>query len=227
MDVRAFNRRVVPPLLGSGLLMAAYLLLRPYGDADGLGVGAADAFASPLWVAAHVCGAAALTLSVVVAHMVGGAAARGVGRFARVSGVLGIAMVLPYYGAETFGLHAIGTAAQADPALVNLADDVRNQPVAITLFGIGLLLLAGCALTTARAWQVSPSPAPRAAWAYGLLFALLLPQFYLPPTGRMAYGVMCAVAAAGWALAVRRTTRADAGAVPMARGKQPSTLRVG
>lgn len=218
MDVRAFDRKVAPPLLGSGLLMAAYLLLRPYGDADGLGASAADAFASPLWVTAHVCGAAALTLSVVVAHLVAGVAARGVGRFARVSGVLGIAMVLPYYGAEAFGLHAIGVAAQVDPALVNLADDVRNQPVAITLFGAGLLLLAGCALTTARAWQVSGSPAPHAAWAYGLLFALVLPQFYLPPTGRMAFGVMCALAAAGWALAVRRTARADAGTASMAHG---------
>lgn len=218
MDVQAFDRKIALPLLGSGLLMAAYLLLRPYGDADGLGASAADAFASPLWVIAHVCGAAALTLSVVVAHLVAGVAARGVGRFARVSGVLGIAMVLPYYGAEAFGLHAIGVAAQVDPTLVDLVDDVRNQPIGITLFGAGLLLLAGCALTTARAWQVSRSPAPQAAWAYGLLFALVLPQFYLPPTGRMAFGVMCALAAAGWVLAVRRTARADAGTASMAHG---------
>ncbi|MDN5727635.1 MAG: hypothetical protein L0G99_17150, partial [Propionibacteriales bacterium] len=52
----------------SGVLMAAYLLLRPYGDAAG-GVAALDAFASPLWIVAHVCGVFSLAAAVVLTRL--------------------------------------------------------------------------------------------------------------------------------------------------------------
>ena len=102
--------------------------------------------------------------------------------------------MLPYYGAETFGLHALGRAALAgDQGVLQLVDDIRDQPVALTMFGLGLILLAVCGLLVALAWHRRTGSL--AAWPLGVLMALLLPQFYLPPTGRMAYGVLYAVAA--------------------------------
>ena len=62
-------------------------------------------------------------------------------------------LVLPYYGAETFGLHAIGRAGLTDPSVMPLVDEVRDHPAAITTFGIGLLLLAVSGVAVAIAWQ--------------------------------------------------------------------------
>ncbi|WP_110207616.1 hypothetical protein [Nocardioides daejeonensis] len=210
MESREIDRRLAGALLGSGLLMAAYLLLRPYGDAEGLNADAADAFASSWWVVAHVCGAVALTLLVVTARRVSVLAAGRAGAVARLAGTWGLALVLPYCGAETFGLHAVGSAAQSDPVLIEIADDVRNQPVAITLFGVGLLLLASAAVALALAWR-STGARSRAAGLYGLLFALVLPQFFLPPAGRMAFGVACAVAASAWVVELLRGARVEPG----------------
>ena len=40
---------------------------------------------------------------------------------------IGIGLTLPYYGAEVFGLHAVGQAVvnQNDPALMSIVDDIR------------------------------------------------------------------------------------------------------
>ena len=115
-------------------------------------------------------------------------------RVARWSGLAGTALILPYYGAETFGLHAVGSAAVAgDASVLALVEQIRNHPAALAMFGAGLLLLAVSGLTFALAWQREISSG--AAWPLGGLVALFLPQFYLPPTGRMAYGVVYAAAA--------------------------------
>jgi hypothetical protein len=53
------NRDAAMSLIASGVLMAAYLLLRPYGDVSG-GQPAVQAMASGWWVASHVCGMLAL-----------------------------------------------------------------------------------------------------------------------------------------------------------------------
>ena len=55
------SRHLVMPAASSGLLMAAYLLTRPYGDAASpTSPEAAAAFASAWWVSAHLAGALAL-----------------------------------------------------------------------------------------------------------------------------------------------------------------------
>ncbi|MGO0577646.1 hypothetical protein [Ornithinimicrobium panacihumi] len=188
-------RHLTAPLVGTGVLMATYLLLRPYGDhAGGSTAEAAQAFASTRWVVAHLFGALALASFARLALRLDDLGSTRLSRAARWTGLAGAALVLPYYGAETFGLHALGRAALAgDQGVLQLVDDIRDQPVALTMFGLGLVLLAACGLILALAWQRRTGSL--AAWPLGALMALFLPQFYLPPTGRMAYGVLYAVAA--------------------------------
>ena len=208
------ERDLLVPLGTTGILMAAYLLVRPYGDMTSSAAEQAAAFASPWWVVAHVAGALALVgfgrLALRLADL-----ERDwfVTRLARWAGLAGVVLVLPYFGAETFALHVIGRhAAAGDTWLLALVDEIRNQPVAITMFGLGLLLLAVAGIAFALAW--TRYTASRTAWPLGILLALVLPQFYLPPVGRMAFGVAYLLAAVLLAVTVlRRDPAPDAGAV--------------
>jgi hypothetical protein len=85
---------------------------------------------------------------------------------------------------------------------------VRYQPLAMTIFAVGLLLLAAGAVMAAIAvWQSHVLPR-----ASGILFAtgmaLFLPQFFSPAPVRIAHGILLAagsivLAAALWASAGR------------------------
>lgn len=195
------------PLVGTGLLMAVYLLARPYGDADdATTLAAAQAFASPRWVAAHLCGALALASFGRLALRVNDLIDSTPARLARWSGLSGAVLVLPYYGAETFGLHALGREALATgPGVLTLVGEIRNHPAALATFGVGLILLAVSGPVVAWAWQRATGS--RAAWSLGILVALVLPQFYLPPAGRMIFGVAYLGAAAWWLATLIRTGR--------------------
>lgn len=210
------------PAASSGVLMVAYLLLRPYGDhGAATGASAASAFADPMWVVAHLCGALALANLARLAlrmHDLVGSVATQAGRWA---GLAGAVLVLPYYGAETFGLHAIGRAAASDPRVMGLVPAVRDHPAALTAFGVGLVLLAVAGLVVAGAWQrLAPSwgVTPWAAWPIGLAAALVLPQYVLPPPGRMAFGVAYLVAAGVLVAASRSAHR---GAPPESTAPEP------
>lgn len=191
------TRHLLLPLVGTGVLMAAYLLLRPYGDAaGGDSPAAAAAFASGRWIAAHLAGALALAAFAVVAVRFTDVTDGRLARVARGAGLLGAVLVLPYYGAETFALHVLGRRALAgDTESLALVAEVREQPVALIMFAVGLLALAVSGLTFALAWSRSGLGTRWAAWPLGLAVALVLPQFYLPPTGRGAFGVAYLVAA--------------------------------
>jgi len=203
------------PTVATGVLMAAYLVLRPYGDQQEAPAAVAEAFASSYWIVAHVCGALALAsfagLTVRLADLADGSAAR----LARRSGLLGAVLVLPYYGAETFGLHAMGRAAlDGDPAALEAVDGIREQPVAIVMFVAGLLLLAASGVAVAVAWQGLSYSARWAGWPIGLVMALVLPQFWLPPSGRVAFGVVYLLAAVVFAAAIWRADIPAPRAVP-------------
>lgn len=202
------TRHLVVPAVSSGLLMAVYLLLRPYGDtSSGTSAEAAAAFASTWWVVAHLAGALALVqlgrLGLRIDDLLGTPTTM----IARWSGLAGAVLVLPYYGAETFGLHAIGRAGLTDPGVLSLVVDVRDHPAALTTFALGLTLLAVTGVSTALAWQRAMRGSgwtARAAWPLAVGALLVLPQFYLPPTGRMAFGVAYAAAALVLAYAAGR-----------------------
>ncbi|USQ81733.1 hypothetical protein [Ornithinimicrobium faecis] len=188
--------RLIAPTVGTGALMLIYLLARPYGDASGATTPeAADAFASIWWVVAHVAGALTLAsyawLALRLADLVPGVA----GSLSRALGLGGLVLALPYFGAETFALHVIGKQAVAgNTAVLDLVEPIRNQPVAMTMFGLGLVLLAVSAVLLAMTWWRSGTGPAWAVWPLTAAVVLFLPHFFLPPGGRVAYGVLYAVA---------------------------------
>lgn len=215
------------PALSSGVLMATYLLLRPYGDAvSSTSPEAAEAFASTQWVVAHLAGALSLVQLARVGLRIDDLLGRTASMIARWSGLAGVALVLPFFGAETFGLHAIGRAGLTDPSALALVDQVRNHPAAVITFGLGLLLLAVSGVSTAIAWQRAVGSgrwsAPAwAAWPLGIGAALVLPQFYLPPAGRMTFGIAFAASAVILAVTAQRNAGREGAGVPFAPAPEP------
>ena len=176
----------------------------------------AEAFADPRWVVAHLAGAAAFVMLALLAQGVVVAGLRDlsvrrrspIARIARDGAALGVAMVLPYYGSETFALHEIGRAALAGSPVdvVALSGSIRMNLAAVTLFGVGLLLVA--AAMVCLAVVASRAGASRwGAWPLGVLSVLALPQFVLPPVGRMAYGVAFLIATVMFAVSWSRRRR--------------------
>jgi len=190
--------------------MAAYLVLRPYGDVSGATTrAAAEAFASPWWIVAHLCGALAIASFGRLALRLADVERSLTTRVARSAGLAGTVLVLPYYGAETFGLHALGRRAlEGDMAALELVGVVRDQPAAMTMFVVGLLLLAVAGVLVALAWQRRGGRTRWAAWPLGLMVTAIAPQFYLPPEGRFTFGIAYAVAAAILAVAAGRAGHA-------------------
>ncbi len=169
------------PFAVAGLLFVAYPVLRPWSDQTP--EGAPAAFAAPAWLAGHLSAAAAFLL-------VGfGLLAVRDGMPGRVSGAAlglwatGAAMTLTYYGAETFALNALGTRVPEPGRLAVLAEAVRMGPVQVTVFGLGLLLMAASAVVLAARLRAVALP-------FALGMVLFLPQFFTGPPVRIAHGVL-------------------------------------
>lgn len=193
------TRSLLAPTVVTGALMAAYLLLRPYGDT--LDQTAAQAYTSTAWVVSHLCGILALAAVVVLIRRLARALP---GRGMAVADALAlpsVVLIALYYGAETFALAVVADALPQPDALA-LVDGIRNHPVAMTAFALGLVGLGVAGLVSARAWQRSAKVAGWALWPLAVMVALVLPQFFLPVAGRMAFGVVYAVAAAIFARAL-------------------------
>lgn len=198
----------------AGVLMATFQLLRPWGDVDEVPAEMAEAFADPRWLIAHLAGAASFVALALLAREVARATREEdrptrVARLAVVATTAGAALVLPYYGAETFALHEIGRAALAGAPVdvLALSGSIRMNLAAVILFGVGLLLIAIGAVCLSLAATRSGMGA-WGAWPFGVLVALALPQFALPPVGRMAYGIVFLMAALLFAAASRRRSAA-------------------
>jgi hypothetical protein len=194
-------------LAAAGVLFAAYPALRPWHD-EGTVAGATASMSSTAWVTAHFfamlgfilmpLGLLALRAALVATR------AEPLALTATVLAWIGSGLVLPYYGAEDFGLYAIAGSAGHRADLLSLVHAVRYQPLAMTIFAAGLLLLAAAAIMAATAvWQSHVLPRTS-----GILFAtglaLFLPQFFSPAPVRTAHGILLAagsivLAAALWA----------------------------
>jgi hypothetical protein len=199
-------------LAAAGILFVVYPALRPYSSETGLE--GALAFASDRWVLAHVCGmiafgllAAACVLTTSSAHRTTTKSTTTKSTIPKstltgIGALLGVALILPYYGAEAFGLHAIGAAAAKYGAanLSEIADAVRYQPVALILFGAGWIVLAAAGIGWARVlWERG---ARMGAALIGAGMVLYLPQFFLPPWLRIAHGVLLGAGLAVVAVAI-------------------------
>ena len=176
-----------------GVLLALYPAIRPYSDETSL-QGAA-AFASSAWIVAHVLamlGFVLVTLGLLALHAaLRDTPAERLALLALITAWIGVGLVLPYYGAEAFGLHVLGQEAlrQQSTSIVRLADDVRFGPGAF-LFIPGLLLLgAGGVLAAAAVWRSGALPRWSAV-LFGLAFALYIPQFFGSPVIRVAHGLL-------------------------------------
>lgn len=181
----------------SGVAFAGYPLLRPYGPESGTAF-AAD-LASPAWLASHVLGmvgftALALALRSLVAT---GSPWRWGGQPLRASETrmwLALALLLPYYGAEAYGLHAVGRyAVDGDTGVLAVAEGFRYAPFEVATFTAGLLLLAlvGGRLVHGT-WRASGATRVGGLLA-GVGLATYLPQFFATPGLRMVHGVALGV----------------------------------
>jgi hypothetical protein len=106
----------------------------------------------------------------------------------------GVGLILPYYGAEMFGLRAIGQEAlrQHSTALLTLVDAIRLGPGAI-VFVAGLLLLAVGAILVAIAVWRSGTLSRWSGLPFSLGFVLYLPQFFGSQPLRVAHGLIVAL----------------------------------
>lgn len=182
----------------AGVMFILYPAVRPWTD-ETTADGAVAAMGSTAWVASHAFAMAGFVLVALGLLGLAGIArdtrGEGAATAALVTSWVGAGLVLPYYGAEDFGLHAIASKAAdgADIDVLGLVDAVRYNPLAVTMFGAGLLVLAAsgvlAAIAVARTGRL-----PRSA---GVLFAigyvLFLPQFYTPAAVRIGHGVVLGV----------------------------------
>jgi hypothetical protein len=198
-------------LAAAGLLFLAYPAVRPWHDENTV-AGAAASMSSTAWVTAHffaMLGFILMPLGLLALRAALAATrAEPLALAAAMLAWIGSGLVLPYYGAEDFGLHAIAGTAGPGAGLLSLVHAVRDQPLAVTIFGAGLLLLAAAAIMVAVAvWRSHVLPRTSAIlFATGM--ALFLPQFFGPPAVRIAHGILLAagliiLAAALWASAGR------------------------
>jgi hypothetical protein len=168
----------------AGVLFLLYPVVRPWDD-ETTAAGAQAAMASGAWVASHLFAMAGFVL---VGLALLGLRDR-VGTTAVAVVWAGAGLTLTYYGAEDFGLHAAATTAGTD--LLAVAEATRYNPVAVTAFGAGLVLLAVGAVLVGRALKTP------AGWVFAAGFVLFLPQFFTPAPVRIAHGVLM-LAGLGW-----------------------------
>ncbi|XVV06176.1 hypothetical protein ACQPW3_12640 [Actinosynnema sp. CA-248983] len=156
----------------AGVSFLLYPVLRPYADEST--VTGLEVMGTTAWVASHLFAVAGFLLVSLALD----------GR-ARTVTTAGALLTTLYYGAETFGLHALGRHTSA-PDVLAMVDAVRYHPAAITLFALGLLLLAVGAVLTALDLKTAALP-------YAAGFVLFLPQFFTAPPVRMAHGALMLV----------------------------------
>lgn len=159
----------------AGVLFVVYPVVRPWGDATA--AGAAAAFASPAWVVAH--------LAAVAGFVLVGLAMRTFGRAAEVTWWVGAGLVLPYYGAEVFALHALGQR-MAGQQLLDTAEAIRLGPAAAVVFVAGLVALAVAAVLVAVREGLVAVP-------FAVAMVAFLPQFFAGPEIRVAHGVLLGI----------------------------------
>lgn len=207
------TRRTRLPALAlaiAGVFFVLYPAIRPFSDESTL-LGAA-AFASSAWLLAHSLAMVGFILLAMglfgLYSQLRESAAGGLGVAALVVTWIGVGLTLPYYGAETFALHAVGQEAvqqrNAD-LLVTLTNAIRYGE-GIWFFVPGLLAIAvGAILFAVAVWRsgilVAWSGIPLAAG-----FALFIPQFFTPQPVRVGHGllVMIGCSVIAWSMSNRR-----------------------
>ncbi|SEF13999.1 hypothetical protein [Jiangella alba] len=186
------NRLGAAALAVAGLLFLLYPALRPWHDEE-TAAGALASMGSNAWVASHLFAMIGFILVpfglLALRDAVKETRAERTAAASIVMFWIGAGLTLPYYGAENFALNAI---AHEGTDILELADAVRNGSVAVTTFGLGLILLGvGGVLAAVAVWRSGVL----ARWSgvpFGAGFALFLPQFFTPAASRIGHGVLLA-----------------------------------
>jgi hypothetical protein len=196
-------------LLLAGVLFILYPALRPWHDESTVD-GAVASMSSTAWVIAHGCAMIGFILLPLGLLALWGISCQTPGEKAAlaavVSAVVGGGLALPYYGAEDFGLHAVASAyaggARFD--LLGVVEHTRYNPFAMTIFGVGLVVLAVSGVLTA----IAVARSGRMWGGSGILAAVglvaFLPQFFTSPAVRIAHGVVLGIGLCWLGLAVLR-----------------------
>ncbi|PKL55457.1 MAG: hypothetical protein CVV35_09930 [Methanomicrobiales archaeon HGW-Methanomicrobiales-6] len=193
----------------AGACFFAYPALRPYTDEASLA--GAGAFASPAWILSHTLAMVGFILLVLgllgLYGILRETKAEPQALAALVLTWVGVGLVLPYYGAETFALAAVGRETLQQNSvdlLVTLTDAIRFGE-GVWLFGAGLLALAAGAILFAVAIRRSGILHGWSGIPLALGFALFLPQFFTPPAVRIAHGLLVMIGC--WLIAWSMTKR--------------------
>lgn len=183
-------------LVISGILFILYPMIRPFSDETSLQ--GAIAFASTNWLVAHILAIVAFTLLPLgllgLHNSLQGTALNSLSYWAVVLCLIGVGLTLPFYGGESFGLHAIGQEAirQQDANLVGLSTTVRSG-TGLVMFLIGLLLLTIAAVLLAIAIWWSESYFKWSGILFALGMGLYIPQFFGDQPLRVAHGILVAI----------------------------------
>jgi len=204
----------------AGVAFVAYPILR--GSAVETGLSGAALYARPAWVLAHVLGMLGFVLLAVGLPAIDERA----GRWAS----WGTFAVLPYYGAEAFGLHALGVRVlqTGDADMTVTADMFRYQPVAITIFALGWLAFGAVGVRLLVLARGRRGALRVGLVLIGIALVTYLPQFFLPAAGRIGHGLVLGIGLLVTAYAVLRSTGQ---AVGVADGElressgEPTTIR--
>lgn len=189
----AADRPAATLLAGSGLALALYPALRPWGDKSGDAMAAAEAFADPRWLVAHALGMAGfILLAAGLRHLARRRPGERRLRQAETRAWIAAAGLGPYFGAETFALHALGeqVVSSGDVAAVAVADSFRYGTIAMAFFGAGLVALALAGGQLAMWLWPRGMVARTGAVLVGAGLVIYLPQFFLPPSGRVVHGLL-------------------------------------
>lgn len=201
-------------ILISGLLFVLYPTIRPFSDETSLQ--GATAFASTNWLVAHILAIVAFTLLPLglfgLHNSLQGTAVNSLAYWAVVLCLIGTGLTLPFYGGETFGLHAIGQEAirQRAATLVSLATVVRSG-AGLVMFLVGLLLLAIAAIILAiTIWWSGRYP----KWSgvpFALGMGLYIPQFFGGQPLRITHGILVAIGCLWIAIGLWRQSNQNIG----------------
>ncbi|MEU0313645.1 hypothetical protein [Nocardioides sp. NPDC006273] len=195
----------------AGILFAVYEAVAPRADETTLD-GAAS-WASVGWSVAHISAIVGLILIPLgygaIRGFLDGTPQERTAHLAAVVGYIGSGLTISYYGAETYGLKAIGERAlvDGDPSLTDVGNDFRLDPTAVTVFAIGLLLVGVAAVLASIAVWRSASLPRWSAVPLAALLVIMLPQFFFPQAGRIVWGVLVAVSALWLAAALWRASQ--------------------
>ena len=191
----------------AGVLFALFPLTRPWQDSSGTDAGLVAATLDGWWVPSHLMGAGGFLLFAFASTAVLGVLMRGRGepgaRTMALLAMLGVGLILPYYGVESIGLHAVAASAELGDvgSRAALMEDMRNNPYGLTAFGLGLLAVATAGVFLAvGVWRAREGSAVPAI-AVAVLLALYLPQYFGAPWLRIAHGIALGIsllALAAW-----------------------------